>query len=105
MKFEIHKATLADADDMLITMNQALGYKLELGDTAWEETPFTLEDINQAIKRDTTYVASLDGQSAGQVVLIWEDERGWGERGLDSEAGYIHGLATRNSFRGQHLGE
>lgn len=102
---EVHKATATDTENLLVTTNEALQFKISNGDTAWGKEPFTQEEIAAAISRGTTYVVHIDGEPAGRVTLTWSDERMWGEKGLDDKAGYIHSLAVRDAFRGQHVGE
>jgi ribosomal protein S18 acetylase RimI-like enzyme len=105
MAFEICRATLASAESLRQTLEEARRFKLSLGDDAWGEQPFTLEEVRSIITKGNTFVASLDGQPAGSLVLRWEDQRIWGKRGLDDQAGYLNRLAVRNNFRGQNLGE
>lgn len=102
---EVRKATLADIDDLVQITKEAHQFKLAQGDMAWETKPFTRGDIRHSIQRGTSYIVESDGQPAGRVVLTWEDEKAWSNKGKDRQAGYIHALAVRDAFRGQHLGE
>lgn len=104
MKLSVHQATAADTNDLLVILNEALRFKLAQDDATWETTPWTLQEATHSINGGATYIAVVNGQPAGSVVLIWEDERAWGEIGLDNKAGYIHRLAVRDSFRGQQVG-
>ena len=37
-------------------------------------------------------------------MIQWSDHEIWGDRGLDGQAGYVHGLAVRRSAAGRGLG-
>lgn len=105
MNFEVKKATEEDVEPLTDIRNEALAFKLSHGDKAWEETPFTKQEMLDAIARNTLYLVLVDGKPAGSVVVYYEDEHTWGEKGLDGTAGYIGNLAVRDDFRGQGLGE
>lgn len=106
VSFEVTKATSGDAIELgIIILNEALAFKLSQEDEAWGSDPWTPEEVNHSINAGNTYIARVDGKVAGSVILIWNDERSWDERGTDGQAGYIHRLTTRKEFRGQRVGE
>jgi hypothetical protein len=68
MSHVIRKATEKDVDKLVIIRNEALAFKLSHGDLAWEEAPFTKEEMLAAVARDRTYLMLVDDEPAGSVV-------------------------------------
>jgi ribosomal protein S18 acetylase RimI-like enzyme len=105
MNFDIRPAQPEDAGDLLAILNEALSFKLSVGDKAWELEPWTLKEVNHSIDAGSTYLARLGDTAVASVILVWDDERTWGEIGLDGQAGYLHRMAVRDAYRGQQLGK
>ena len=95
----------SDSKALLSLFEDARKYKVSLGDLAWGDYPFTQNEIDLRLKNGSCYAVEQDGKLIGSITLIWEDERNWGPKGLDSQAGYIHGLMVSGDYRGKGLGE
>ena len=104
MILNIRKATTEDSKPLLKLLEEARKYKVSLGDLAWGDYPFTQDDIELRLKSNSCYVAELDDKTVGSITLIWEDEHNWGPKGLDGQAGYVHGLMVSNESRGHGIG-
>lgn len=101
---EITKADQSDTDAIVEILEDARLLKLQLNDESWGYDPFTADEISTSVEQGDTYVARCGQEYIGTFVLMWSDIT-WGAEGNDSEAAYIHLLATANSVRGQRIGE
>lgn len=105
MSLEINRATPSDAEALASILQEANNFKHTQGDRIWGRYDFTLPETLELIEEGHTYVATVDGDPAGCVRLLWSDERIWGENlGNDNKAGYVNRLATKDSFRAQGIG-
>ena len=104
MNIELHKATETEIPELSRILNQARRFKDTVGDPIWGKYDFDYDETKQILDRSDTYLATIDGKSAGCVSLQWNDERIWGDKGNDNLAVYIHKLSVSDEFRGQDVG-
>ncbi|CAN5679901.1 hypothetical protein BH23PAT2_BH23PAT2_09050 [soil metagenome] len=106
MSVEVTKATDTDAEGLQATLEEARAFKASRGDSLWGTKAFTSDEVKAIIEAGDTYVAKVDGEVAGSVILTWQDERMWGdETGADGQAGYIHRLVTLGTPFGANTSE
>jgi len=79
----------------------AASWANEHGDHAWP-VPFPPERVAEPVDRGELFVAEVDGELAGSVVLRWEDPAFWGDQ--PPIAGYLHMLAVRHDRPVRGLG-
>jgi GNAT superfamily N-acetyltransferase len=71
-------------------------------ETRWWPSPAFRQIIKDDIERGEVYVAKGVGGIVGTITLQWSDRKFWGD--LPPDAGYVHKLAIKRSYGGQHLG-
>jgi ribosomal protein S18 acetylase RimI-like enzyme len=91
-----------DADKLKKLMQEAVQFKLARGDNSWASVPYTTEKLKQRIKSGGIYVAWIGNMIVGTVRLTEDDEFIWGKQ--PPTAAYIHQLAIKDGYHGQHLG-
>jgi len=84
-------------------LSSAVRRKLDYGDQAWGSRDWTDDEIREVMTRGTVYLIKQEYEYVGTVSIQWDDEKMWGTQ--NSKAAYIHRLATKESFKGQGLGE
>ncbi len=103
---QVSMATPKDIEELRKTYEEARIYKYSLGDKAWGTGPFTTKEIGEMVAQNNTYIIKINGEHAAGFQLTLKDSYAWGkEIGNDGQAGYIHLFVTRNTYRGQGLGE
>jgi ribosomal protein S18 acetylase RimI-like enzyme len=100
-RLEVRQARSEDIDEIVATLTEAARWLLERGIEQWPD-PFPHDRVERLVGRGEFFVARLDGEPAGSLVLRWSDPSFWGERPED--AGYVHALAVRRAYAGQELG-
>ena len=101
-KITIERATLAETD-LLSEMHEDVARWLwSRGIRQWEPGELPREWLIACIERGETYLASLDGEPAGMVILQDSDEAVWGAQ--PSDALYVHGLCARRLYAGRGVG-
>jgi ribosomal protein S18 acetylase RimI-like enzyme len=99
----IIRAVQGDLDTILEILEEASRWLSSKGlESRWRPTPAFRQTIKDNIERGEAYVVKALEATVGTITLQWNDEKFWGD--LPPEAGYIHKLAIRRSYSGQHLG-
>lgn len=91
-----------DAEALTELMNQAMQYKLEHGDEAWTDVPYTVAELQKRIEKGHTYSAWLGNELVGTLLLLWEDEMMWAKQ--PPVAAYVHQLAIKGGYHGLNFG-
>lgn len=103
---QIRPAAMDDVPELVTILQEAKTLKNSKGDNTWGPYPFTTTEVAETVAIGNTYVAAVDGQPAATIDLAWNDARMWGpDKGNDNQAAYIHRIAVRQAYRGQHVGE
>ena len=103
----IARAGAADYDTVMAILREAADWISARGNPPWNHWYM---DAGERILRDRlahheVYLARRDDVPVGTVTIQWNDAETWGERGLDGQAGYIHGIAITRSVGGMRVGE
>lgn len=98
----IRAATVSDVPALTQIRNDAVARKMQHGDYAWGKSGWTEAATLQAFERGGVHMIEQHGIPAGMMSLSWQDDKYWGPQNPD--AGYVHGIAVRNGFRGLGLG-
>ena len=77
---------------MLGVLTDAARWLTERGVEQWPDR-FSVEWVMPAIERGETWLAEVDGEAVGTLVVQWDDPMFWA--GYPAEAGYLHRLAVR----------
>jgi ribosomal protein S18 acetylase RimI-like enzyme len=101
------RATAADFDVVLAMMIEAATWLQSRGISQWSF--FLTEPArdfirNRILVEEAYLVFDPAEQAVATFTLYWMDEEIWGSRGLDGEAGYVHGLAVCRRAAGKWLG-
>src|SRR5580704_2617854 len=103
----IARAGVTDYDAVMAILREAADWISARGNPPWNHWYM---DAGERILRDRlahheVYLARRDDVPVGTVTIQWNDAETWGERGLDGQAGYIHGIAITRSVGGRRVGE
>src|SRR3989449_10909987 len=71
-------------------------------ESQWRSNPAFRQTIKDNIERGEIYVVKAIEATVGTITLQWNDKKVWGD--LPSDARYVHKLAIKRSYSGQHLG-
>jgi ribosomal protein S18 acetylase RimI-like enzyme len=103
----IRRAGPEEFDDVFAVVHEAAKWLESRGIPQWR---FFLTDAGRDFVRDrigsgeTYLVFDSSHQPIATFRLQWSDQEIWGPRGLDGQAGYVHGLAVRRHAAGAGLG-
>jgi GNAT superfamily N-acetyltransferase len=95
----IRPARPDEVDVVLDVLADAASWLRKRGVEQWPER-FDPDWVMPAIERGETWLAELDGEVVGTLVVQWEDPLFWA--GYPDDAGYLHRLAV--SRHGDRLG-
>jgi ribosomal protein S18 acetylase RimI-like enzyme len=101
------RATAADFDAVFAIMIEAALWLQSRGISQWSfflTQPGKDFVRNRIVAAETYLIFDPTAQPVATFTLQWKDEEIWGLRGLDSEAGYVHGLAISRHAAGKGLG-
>jgi ribosomal protein S18 acetylase RimI-like enzyme len=101
------RATAADFDAVFAMMIEAALWLQSRGISQWSfflTQPGKNFVRNRILTAETYLVSDPTDRPIATFTLLWKDEEIWGVRGLDGEAGYIHGLAVCRRAAGKGLG-
>jgi ribosomal protein S18 acetylase RimI-like enzyme len=104
---QFRRATLADLDTVYALITEAANWLKSRSSTQWAF--FLTDEGKNLIRRrietaETYFVLDPNAQPIATFTIQWDDEKIWGQRGLDSKAGYVHGLAVSRRAAGNDLG-
>ncbi|GAA2407788.1 GNAT family N-acetyltransferase [Nonomuraea africana] len=91
-----HRASAADAAEVLDVLDEAAAWLRRRGITQWPER-FESSWIEGAIERGETWLARVGTATAGTLTLDWADPL-WADAG--GAAGYVHRMAVRRQAAG-----
>lgn len=100
-KLKINTAQPDDAKKVISILDEATVYKNSQSDTAWGDTPWSVDEIIDSINSGNRYLAYIDTNPVGSFVLNGSDEN-WDDNNQDSA--FVHQLAIKNSYRSQDIG-
>jgi ribosomal protein S18 acetylase RimI-like enzyme len=95
----IRPARPDEVDVVLDVLADAASWLRKRGVEQWPER-FDPDWVMPAIEREETWLAELDGEVVGTLVVQWEDPLFWA--GYPDDAGYLHRLAVR--LHGETMG-
>ena len=99
----IIRAHQGDLDTVLEILEEASRWLSSKGlESQWRPSPGFRQTVKDNIERGEVYVVRAVEATVGTITLQWNDKKFWGD--LPPEAGYIHKLAIKRSYSGQHLG-
>ena len=100
-ELDVRRAGPEDVDEIVAVLSEAARWLLARGIRQWPD-PFPRERVERLVGRGDFYLASLDGEPAATLALLWSDPAFWGEQPED--AGYVHALAVKRTHAGRGLG-
>jgi protein-tyrosine phosphatase len=102
IEIEVALAQPQDVDTVLSILDEAAGWLHARGIVRQWPPKFEREEIAEQVAQGHMYLARLDRQPVGTLMLLWSDPEVWGDRPAD--AGYVHSLAIRRSAAGRGVG-
>lgn len=93
-------AVIEDQEVLTDILQEAKTIKNQKGDDAWGKRSFSPEETAELIAQGGVYIGELGGLAVVSVTLLEEDERIWGDQGLDGKALYVHKLARMGDYPG-----
>jgi GNAT superfamily N-acetyltransferase len=94
----VRRAGPGDIEVVLAVLADAAAWLRARGVDQWPDR-FPVDWVMPAIDRGETWLADVDGEVFGTLVVQWEDPIFWA--GFPRDAGYLHRLAVRRTGRGQ----
>lgn len=94
--------TTGDVETAISIMKEAAEWLIATGRKLWSHEKLTREKLMYNRQQDDFYVAYVDGEPAGAMILDWKDPEIWGDDS-GTESGYIHKLSVRRTFAGKGL--
>lgn len=94
----VRRARSDDIEFVLAVLDDAAAWLRARGIEQWPDR-FAVEWVMPAIERGETWLAEIDGEAAGTLVVQWDDPIFWA--GYPADAGYLHRLAVRRPGNGQ----
>src|SRR5258705_13992510 len=106
-RLTITRATPADYHAVMPILREAADWLSARGNPQWKHWHMDAGEriLSERIERHEVYLFRLDSTPVGTLTIQWSDPEQWGERGLDDNAGYIHGIAITRSMGGMRVGE
>jgi hypothetical protein len=98
----LEQATPSDSNVLLAIHEGVARWLWDQGIRQWEPGRFPPAVLDAWIARGEAYLARVDGEPAGMVVLQEADEAMW--PGAPPNALYIHGVRVRRIFAGRRVG-
>jgi GNAT superfamily N-acetyltransferase len=95
----LRRARPDEIDVVLAVLTQAAGWLRRRGVEQWPDR-FAVDWVMPAVERGETWLADVDGETVGTVVVQWDDPIFW--PAYPADAGYLHRLAVRH--HGDDLG-
>jgi ribosomal protein S18 acetylase RimI-like enzyme len=107
LDMQLRRTTAGDFDAVFALMVEAATWLQSRGISQWSF--FFTEPAREFIRKrivgaETYLIFDAIERPVGTFALYWKDEEAWGLRGLDGEAGYVHGLAVSRRASGKGLG-
>jgi len=97
----VRRAGPGDIEVVLAVLADAARWLRERDTEQWPDR-FPVKWVMPAIERGETWLAEVDGETVGTLVVQWEDTVFWA--GFPADAGYLHRLAVRRPGNGQGRG-
>lgn len=88
----VKRARPYDVEVVLAVLADAAAWLRAQGIDQWPDR-FPADWVIAAIDREETWLAEVDGETVGTLVVQWEDPIFW--PGYPANAGYLHRLAVR----------
>lgn len=93
----MRRARPDDIEVVLAVLGDAARWLRDRGVEQWPDR-FPAEWVMPAIERGETWLAEVDGETVGTLVVQWDDPIFWA--GYPADAGYLHRLAVSRPGRG-----
>jgi ribosomal protein S18 acetylase RimI-like enzyme len=106
-RLEVVRAAIADYDAVMAILREAGDWLSARGIQQWYHWYMEAGEriLRERLEHHEVYLFRHDNSAVGTLAIQWTDPEVWGERGLDGQAGYIHGMAIVRSAGGMRVGE
>ena len=94
----LRRARPDEFEVVLAVLTQAAGWLRGRGVEQWPDR-FPADWVMPAVERGETWLADVDGETVGTLVVQWDDPIFWA--GYPADAGYLHRLAVCRPGTGQ----
>ena len=89
-------------DDFMAILHEVGQWLVDTQQEMWQLDTLTPDNLIDDYTRDNCYVMYADNEPAATFILQWKDPLYYPDV-PDNTAGFIHKVAIRRSFSGQHL--
>ena len=94
----VQRAGPGDVEVVLTVLADAAVWLREQGIEQWPDR-FAVDWVRPAIDRGETWLAQVEGETIGTLVVQWDDPIFWAD--YPTDAGYLHRLAVRRPGTGR----
>lgn len=99
MNIEEISFSIGDIDEAIDIMREATCWLINIGKPLWKLEDLTKERLLKDNKIDEFYVFRINNESAGAMILKWQDTLFW-PSAKHGESGFIHKLSVRRKYSG-----
>lgn len=106
-RLTIVRAASADYNDVMAILREAADWLSARGIHQWYHWYMDAGEwvLRERLEHHEVYMFRRENSPVGTLTIQWSDPEVWGERGIDGQAGYIHGMAIARSAAGMRVGE
>jgi ribosomal protein S18 acetylase RimI-like enzyme len=106
-RLTVVRAAITDYDAVMGILREAADWLSARGIQQWYHWYMDAGEriLRERLEHHEVYLFQRDNSPIGTLTIPWADPEVWGERGLDGQAGYVHGMAVARSAGGMRVGE
>jgi ribosomal protein S18 acetylase RimI-like enzyme len=106
-RLTIVRTGIADYDSVMAILREAADWLSARGIDQWYHWRMDAGEqmLRERLEHHEVYMFQRENSPIGTLTIQWSDPEVWGERGIDGQAGYIHGMAITQSAAGMQVGE
>jgi ribosomal protein S18 acetylase RimI-like enzyme len=106
-RLAVVRAASADYDAVMAILREAADWLSARGIQQWYHWYMDAGEwmLRERLEHHEVYLFQRENSPVGTLTIQWSDPEVWGERGIDGQAGYIHGMAIARSAAGMRVGE
>jgi ribosomal protein S18 acetylase RimI-like enzyme len=106
-RMAVVRAAITDYDAVMTILREAADWLSARGIQQWYHWHMDVGEriLRERLEHHEVYLFQRGDVPVGTLTIQWTDPDVWGERGMDGQAGYIHGMAVARSVGGMRVGE
>jgi len=106
-RFAVVRGAIKDFDAVMAILREAADWLSARGINQWYHWHMDAGEqiLRERLEHHEVYIFRRDNGPIGTLTIQWSDPDVWSERGIDGQAGYVHGMAVARSAGGMRVGE